>query len=234
MAAELEELFAICNRKSYRSTLRLALEQGPTVPLICVWVSAWKLHKMVDSGVQQPCLNTISTYAGIWRPFESIPSIRERCSLTSNDTVLSQGQSKVRARSQASMDRIDLNYFPGMELCHARYDFEHISYIHIWLQQVLLDYTGRPAEDNLRLLDNLRSDSILGITVFTSGRRTDYVTYSNNVEPKKWRCATSNAWDTNINLEYIRAGDDLADFTLLTCIDKFSIQSFGLDAQLWR
>lgn len=43
-----------------------------------------------------------------------------------------------------------------MELCHARYNFRHISGIHKWLQRVLLVHICRSSKENLRLLDNLR------------------------------------------------------------------------------
>ena len=62
--------------------------------------------------------------------------------------------------------------FLGMELCHARYDFERITYIHSWLQHVLLDWTGRSSEENLCLLDDLRSGFFLTV-VFVINRRAD-------------------------------------------------------------
>jgi len=48
-----------------------------------------------------------------------------------------------------------------MELCHARYEFEHISYIHSWLQHALSVCASRTSEENIRLLDDLRFGFIL-------------------------------------------------------------------------
>ena len=70
-----------------------------------------------------------------------------------------------------------------MELCHARFTFERISYIHKWLQYVLLDYGSRTADENLCLLDNSRSGFFFA--VFINDRQPDRETCSNRAEPKK-------------------------------------------------
>jgi len=116
MGTELEKLFALHNRKSYRSAL--ALEQGPTVPLI----STFKHDISVSSGMK-----------------------------TNREHPDGSGKILIALERYRVISRT----IQGMELCHVRYSFERISYIHAWLQHVLLICICPTPDEHLRLLDNL-------------------------------------------------------------------------------
>ena len=52
-----------------------------------------------------------------------------------------------------------------MELCHARYNFECISYIHKWLQHVLVDYASRTSDEQFKVGLSFLPSSITDVLI---------------------------------------------------------------------
>lgn len=73
-----------------------------------------------------------------------------------------------------------------MELCHARYNFKLLDYVHNWLMPALMPYANRKPDENLALLDDLRY-GIFAISLALSLMVSLLIYLSNRIEPRRRR-----------------------------------------------
>lgn len=137
-AAELESNFELRNRKTYRS--RLASSKGPTVPLLCTHFS------QVNILFELTCLRALATFKHDIDVCLGMPSTREDLNKP-GAMLINLERYRVISRTTETM-----------ELCHARYNFKHLDYIHKWLQWELAKFGSCSGDGNknLILLDELR------------------------------------------------------------------------------